>query len=321
MDVAVLLSCVAGVGTLLVFAGLDLAGRGRLRLDKRLDAWGRAAGPVALEDVTPIGDARGSRLSRALAGQSFADRLQRDLARANIRLTAAEFLMIQTGIVATGIATGLATTNVGAGLAVILFGVFGPRQFVGMAQRRRLNAFSNQLADTLMMMSSSLRAGYSLLQSMETVAREASEPTRSEFGRVLREVGLGLNAEDALNNLYRRMPSGDLDLMVTAINVQHEVGGNLARIFDNLSETLRERARVHGEIQTLTAQQRLGGMIIALLPVGLAGVLFVLRPTYLRPLLTSETIICMPAFALLILAAVMVVAGYLTIRRLVAIEV
>src|SRR5204863_7639248 len=135
---------------------------------------------------------------------------------------------------------------------------------------QRLRTFNGQLADTLMLMSNSLRAGYSLLHAMETVSREAPQPSAEEFGRVVREVGLGLGPEEALTNLHRRLPSDDLDLMVTAINVQHEVGGNLAKIFDTLAETIRERQRIHGEIQTLTAQQRMGGNVIALLPIALA---------------------------------------------------
>ncbi len=156
---------------------------------------------------------------------------------------------------------------------------------------------------------------------METVSREAPQPTAEEFGRVIREVGLGLSPEQALLNLHRRMPSDDLDLMVTAINVQHEVGGNLAKIFDTLAETIRERQRVTGEIRTLTAQQRLGGYVIALLPIALAGGLFLLNPTFLLPLLSDEQFICMPTFMMPIIAAVMVIAGYISIRKIVAIEV
>jgi tight adherence protein B len=137
----------------------------------------------------------------------------------------------------------------------------------------------------------------------------------------VREVGLGLSPEEALLNLYRRMPSEDLDLMVTAINVQHEVGGNLAKIFDTLGETIRERRRIQGEIQTLTAQQRIGGNVIAALPIVLAGGLTLMTPGYLAPLFTSETFVCMPAFGLPILAGVMMITGYFTIRRIVAIEV
>ena len=156
---------------------------------------------------------------------------------------------------------------------------------------------------------------------METVAREATEPTAEEFGRVVREVGLGLTPEQALLNLHRRMPSEDLDLMVTAINVQHEVGGNLAKIFDTLGETIRERTRIHGEIQTLTAQQQLAGAVISLLPVALAGFLFLMQPGFFSPLLTSETVICLPGFVIVGLTGMMILGGYLSIRKLVRIEV
>jgi tight adherence protein B len=109
--------------------------------------------------------------------------------------------------------------------------------------------------------------------------------------------------------------------MVTAINVQHEVGGNLAKIFDTLAETIRERQRIKGEIQTLTAQQRIGGNVIAALPLALAGGMSLLSPGYLNPLLTNQTLICMPAYGVPIAALVMMALGYLAIRKIVAIEV
>ena len=127
-------------------------------------------------------------------------------------------------------------------------------------QGRRLNAFNNQLGDTIVLLSNALRSGYSLLQSMETASRELSQPMAGELQRVTREVGLGLTIQDALANMMRRMPSDDLDLLITAINVQHEVGGNLAEILDTIAHTIRERIRIVGEIRTITAQQRLSGI-------------------------------------------------------------
>jgi tight adherence protein B len=232
-----------------------------------------------------------------------------------------EYLSISAAAVAVGAAIGVAAGNLLVSVVLGVVGFYLPRLIVGMAQKRRLKAFGDQLADTLMLQSNSLRAGYSLLQSMETVSREAPQPTAQEFGRVVREVGLGLSPEEALLNLYRRMPSDDLDLMVTAINVQHEVGGNLAKIFDTLAETIRERRRIQGEIQTLTAQQRIGGNVIAVLPLVLAGGMSLASPGYLSPLFSSDTFICMPAFGLPILAGVMMIIGYFAIRRIVAIEV
>ena len=223
--------------------------------------------------------------------------------------------------IAAGGLIGLVMRNLPLGTALAILGFYSPRLFVSITQKRRLKAFSGQLADTLMLMSNSLRAGYSLLQAMEAVSREGAEPTASEFGRVVREVGLGLSPEEGLLNLYRRMPSDDLDLMVTAINVQHEVGGNLAKIFDTLAETIRERRRIQGEIQTLTAQQRIGGNVIAGLPIVLAGGLSLVTPNYLTPMFSSDNFICMPAFGLPIMAGIMMIMGYIAIRKIVAIEV
>jgi tight adherence protein B len=319
IDTAILLASVGGFGVLLLFIGTHLLTHREVSLADRLTGWG-------VGKARPIEErmARGSiagRVESAVAKQSFAAAIQRDLARANLRLTVSEFLVIHAAAIGGGILLGALVRGIVGGLALGILGFLAPRLFVGMMQRKRVKAFGNQLADALMLMSNSLRAGYSLLQSMETVAREGPEPTAEEFGRVVREVGLGLTPEQALINLHRRLPSEDLDLMVTAINVQHEVGGNLAKIFDTLGETIRERTRIKGEIQTLTAQQRLGGTIIAALPIILAGAMFLMNRSYFDPLLSNRTLICMPAIGFPILTVLMVVTGWFAIRRIVAIEV
>lgn len=319
LDTAIVLASVSGLAVLLLFVGVHQVIHREVSLADRLTGWG-VGRARPLEDKVAQSWLSG-RVEGAVAKQSFATAIQRDLARANLRLTVSEFLLIHAGVVGAGLVLGTLLRGVVAGLALGILAFFLPRIFVSMRQRKREKAFGSQLADALMLMSNSLRAGYSLLQSMETVAREGPEPTAEEFGRVVREVGLGLSPEDALVNLHRRLPSEDLDLMVTAINVQHEVGGNLAKIFDTLGETIRERTRIKGEIQTLTAQQRLGGNIIACLPIALAGIVFMINPGYFEPLLSSETLICMPAFGFPILTALMVFAGWVSIRRLVKIEV
>jgi tight adherence protein B len=318
-DLAILFASVAGLGILLLFVGFHQVMRVEVSLTDRLAGWGNAAtrtGGTATERR-----AMAARFDAAVSKRSFAATIQRDLVRANVNLTVGEYLLIHVAAVGVGALVGLLMGSLPVGAVLAIIGFYAPRLFVSIAQKRRLKAFSSQLADTLMLQSNSLRAGYSLLQSMETVAREAPQPAGEEYGRVVREVGLGLSPEEALLNLHRRMPSDDLDLMVTAINVQHEVGGNLAKIFDTLGETIRERQRITGEIKTLTAQQRLGGYVIALLPVVLAGALAIINPGYLKPLMTSQWVICMPAFFMPIIACTMVVMGYLAIRKIVAIEV
>jgi tight adherence protein B len=318
-DAAILFASLAGLGVLLLFVGAHQVMKIEVSLTDRLAGWGAPAARAASTeaDRRPIA----ARLDAAVGKRSFAASIQRDLARANMKVTVGEYLLLHVAAIGIGGAVGFQINGVLGAAALAILGFYTPRVVVGMAQRKRFKAFGGQLADTLMLMSNSLRAGYSLLQAMETVSREGAQPTAEEFARVVREVGLGLSPEEALINLHRRLPSDDLDLMVTAINVQHEVGGNLAKIFDTLSETIRERQRITGEIRTLTAQQRLGGYVIALLPAVLAGGLFLINPTYLTPMLTSDRVICMPAFAMPIFAVVMVILGYLSIRKIVAIEV
>jgi tight adherence protein B len=200
-------------------------------------------------------------------------------------------------------------------LAGVALGFFGPDWFVKFRLSKRLKDFNGQLGDTISLLANSLRSGYSLLQSMELVSRESPDPIGAEFKRVVREVGLGLSPQDALNNLLRRMPSDDLDLLITAINIQYEVGGNLAQILDTISHTIRERVRIKGEIQVLTAQGRVSGYIITALPPLIGVVVTLINPTYMNTMWDFPWII-MP-----ICGGVMVFVGFLVIRKIVNIEV
>ena len=136
-----------------------------------------------------------------------------------------------------------------------------------------------------MLLANSLRAGSSFLQAVEMIVRETQPPISTEFGRVIREVNLGLPLDDALGNLSRRVRSDDLDLMTTAIAIHHTVGGNLAEILDSIAYTIRERVRIKGEIKTLTAQQRMSGYVVGFLPVALVLLLSVIAPTFMEPML------------------------------------
>src|SRR5262249_33568782 len=145
----------------------------------------------------------------------------------------------------------------------------------------------------------------------------------TEFQRVIREVNLGLPFETAMENMVRRVRSEDLELMATAINIQHTVGGNLAEILDTIAETIRERVRIKGEIRTLTAQQRLSGYIVGFLPVGLLLFLMVVAPKFMNPMFQIPPGIAgVPLRVILLaIAGIMMGIGFLLIRRIVAIEV
>jgi tight adherence protein B len=214
-------------------------------------------------------------------------KVQRDLARANLKLRPSEYYYIRFGAAASlGVVLFVFRGPI-FGLVGVLVGYFLPRLWVSRRMGKRLSAFNKQLPDTITLLSNSLRAGSSFLQSIELVSREGDLPMSEEMGRVVREVNLGLGMEEALNNLVRRIKSEDLDLMVTAIGIQQQVGGNLAEILDTIAFTIRERVRIKGEISTLTAQGRYSGYLVALLPVGLAFALNIINPEFMQPLFTQ----------------------------------
>lgn len=260
-------------------------------------------------------------VDKAVSQRTFGKTVQRRLAQADLKLTLFEFMLVKVFTTITGAAVGLFLGRGGAvqlvvfGLAGIALGFFGPDLFVKYRISARLKAFNGQLGDTIGLMANSLRSGYSMLQSMDLVARESPDPIGTEFKRVVREVGLGLSPQEALGNLFRRLPSDDLDLLITAINIQYEVGGNLAQILDTIAHTIRERVRIKGEIQVLTAQGRVSGYIISALPPGIGVIVTLINPTYMNAMWEFPWII-MP-----ICGGILVFVGFMIIRKIVNIDV
>ncbi|MEO5952677.1 MAG: type II secretion system F family protein [Chloroflexia bacterium] len=262
-----------------------------------------------------------ARVDKAVSQRTFGITTVKKLSQADLKLTLFEFMLIKICTTIAGAALGLFLGRGGAvqtvifGFAGIALGFFGPDFFVKFRTASRLKSFNGQLSDTIALMANSLRSGYSMLQSMDLVARESPSPIGAEFMRVVREVGLGLSPQEALGNLYRRLPSDDLDLLITAINIQYEVGGNLAQILDTIAHTIRERVRIKGEIQTLTAQGRVSGYIISALPPGLGVIVTIINPSYMNTMWAFPWII-MP-----ICGGILVFSGFMIIRKIVNIEV
>jgi tight adherence protein B len=175
--------------------------------------------------------------------------------------------------------------------------------------------FQDQLPDVLTLLVGSLRSGYGITIAMDTVAKQMPPPASEEFSRVVREVGLGMSSTQALQNLVRRIRSDDLDLVVTAIAIQYEVGGNLATILETISGTIRERIRLKGQLRVLTAQQSLQRIILTILPVAVAAVVYVIRPDYISALFTPGPTLLIP-----IAAVVLEVAGYIVMGKLGKVE-
>ena len=263
------------------------------------------------KDIDPF-----ATLSSDVQDKRFSVRVQRDLARANLKLRVAEYYYIRIGLaLSLGLVLGVLRDPL-SGLVGAFLGYMLPRFYVGRRIGGRLSAFNKQLADTITLLSNSLRAGSSFLQSIELVSRETPAPMGEEMGRVVREVNLGLGMEEALANLVRRIRSDDLDLMVTAIGVQQQVGGNLAEILDTIAFTIRERVRIKGEINTLTAQGRMSGYLVAFLPIGIAVTLNFINPSFMQPLFTQ-----LIGQILLAVGGVMMVIGFFAIQKIVDIKV
>jgi tight adherence protein B len=318
------LPILAGGSILTIFIGLSRVMSSRSEVVTRLGDI--TATTVKTEETADEAARRGRpvpevvvTLDRAIARQSFAQRMATDLARANVKMTVVEFMLLNLAIIVLGMLIGGVLVRALWIVGAVIGGVLGfiiPRFLLRFRQSRRLNAFNNQLGDTITLLANSLRSGYSLLQSMEMVAREVGEPMSEEFGRVTREIGLGLSTEEALQNLLRRITSDDLDMMITAINIQHEVGGNLAEILDTIGHTIRERVRIQGEIRTLTAMARYSGYVVSILPIAVAGIVFVMSPDYMSTLWTEAC-----GQQMLVAAAISMGIGWVFIRRIVNIEV
>lgn len=264
-------------------------------------------------------------LNRAIAGRGFADRIQRELARADLKLNVAEYLALHILLAFAFFAAGwlIGGRSIFMGLLAGIGALFVPRMYLGYQQRKRLRNFDNQLGDMLNLVVNGLRAGYSPMQALESVGRELPPPISVEFHRVVQEIQLGLPQEAALANLTRRVPSADLDFVVTAMNVQREVGGNLAEILDNISYTIRERVRIKGEIATLTAQGQITAWVISLLPIGLGLFLWIINRSYMNSIFGPPIVFGLPicGIAMVVTALIMIATGFAIVQKIVDIEV
>jgi tight adherence protein B len=255
-------------------------------------------------------------INRIMQGFGLGPILAREIARADLPFTVAEFAMIILGAGFFGFLIGFARG--GPVIGLVLAALFGylPILYLGIKKRRRQNAFTEQLPDVLTLLVGALRAGYGISQSLHVVVEQLPPPASTEFVRVVRAIGLGLSVQQALSDMADRVGTDDADLVVTAINVQYEMGGNLAQTLEIIGETIRDRIRIKREIRVLTAQQRLSGYVLAVLPVVLAILLFIMRPEYMSRLFEPGWVRLLP-----VTAVIMMIAGFLVIRRILDIEV
>lgn len=318
MTLALAIGATATLAVIVLFVGVlrfvEAEASPQQRLDAELLQRRRAAAEQETQESSSfIAD----RLDRVIAERDFTDELAQELRQADLRMTVSEYLLIRAATVLLAFLLGtVLTRNPISGVIVAVAGFFAPRLYVGYRRNRRLTAFNNQLEDVLTLLVGSLRAGHSFLNALNVIVEEIPPPASDEFRRVIHEVGLGLSLQEALLNLVERMESDDLDMIVTAINIQQEVGGNLATILDVISETIRERVRIQGEIRTLTSSQKLTGYILAGLPFILGSILYIMNPEYMSRLFVRGPTLILP-----VIAVVLIFIGFLVTRKIVDIEV
>lgn len=263
--------------------------------------------------------AKGVKEARFLDG--YKRKIQLELQRAHILLKPEEYITVCIILVfALGTFTFVlfSTSSMAIFVAIVggIIGWFIPSIYLKIKIRKRIKHLNDQLNDAIVLISNSLKAGYSFFQAVDIVSKEMTGPIAEEFSLLQKEVNFGTTTENALENLVNRVSSDDLELVVTAVMIQRQVGGNLAEVLDNISSTIRERISIKGEVRTVTAQGRISGLIISILPPGLVFILFLINREHISVLFTDPLGLAILGFSVL-----MELMGIYFISKIVKIDV
>lgn len=256
-------------------------------------------------------------LGKSKWGSIYKEKIEIQLIQAHLPLKPEEYIAINIIVfLAAAVVSLVFTENPVISVALAALAACVPLVYVNSREKSIIQKIEQQLPDTLALISNTLKSGYSFLQAIDTAARELPPPVSVEFQQILREINLGVNTEKALEGLTKRVQSRDLELIIMAVLIQRQIGGNLSEILDNISETIRSRIKIKGEIKILTAQGRISGLIISLLPVALMVILYLINPSYILTLFSHPL-----GWGMLILAVFMQAIGIYLIRRITRIEV
>jgi len=255
-------------------------------------------------------NALSDQVTQTLGSSSMAARLERQLAAADIKMKATEFLLIRFGLTLLLLLAGwLISSYLLGGLLLAGFGWMAPGMVLKHQQTKRSRDFANQLPDMLNLLVGSLRAGYGLLHACNVVKDEMPDPIAAEFDRLIKEVALGFSITSALNHMVERLNDEDLALIVTSIQIQTEVGGSLADVLDTISITIRERIKLKGQIRVMTSQQRATGWVLTGLPFATGTFLMLINPEYMMEMFQPGWTLFIPGGAF-----VMVILGNIAMR-------
>ncbi len=309
----IIIGVVLVVAVILLVIGMSGQPSGQDLVDKRL---GKKSKRKKKDEEVERSSVIGAAVDRVVANRGFAQNIATQLSRANLKWTVGEFLVLCALLGLSGALVMLLLNRLLLAPVLFIVGIVGPFIYIAVRRSKRLKDFNDQLSDTLNLMVNSMRAGYSTTQAMEVISKEMPPPMSEEFGRVVLELQLGVTFETTMANLLRRVPSNDLDLVITAMSVQREVGGNLAEVLDSISFTIRERVRIKGEINSLTAQGRITGFVITGIPFVLTFILNLINPEFMSGLFRDPC-----GWAMLSISFILIVLGFFTINKIVSIEV
>ena len=309
------LTSTAGLGILALLIGvvtvaylLIAPAPGRVPRDRRRPT--TAAGPSTLtRAATGITEAIDKILTRR--GTPGAGALE----QAGIRMRLQDFVFLVVVAIVVAFAVGLVVVGPLFGLLLALLTPVGAVALLKILAARRRAAFADQLDDSLQLMASSLRAGHSMLQALQSVAREAEEPTSEEFARIINETRVGRDLGSALDETARRMDSQDFTWVTQAIAINREVGGNLAEVLDGVGQTIRERNQIRRQVKALAAEGKLSAYVLMALPFGIGGFLFISNPSYIGTLTES-----MLGWVMIIAGVVMLTVGGFWLSKVVTIK-
>ncbi len=270
-----------------------------------------------IEDQAIVSYGGKSRKAKIDMDTSFMDKIQDELLQAGVHLRAKEYLMIRGVIVLLPAAIALILKNDPAmAMLAAIVGFILPPVVLKSKRKKRIELFDEQLGDVILIISNSLRAGFTFEQAMGSVARDLPDPIGPEFLKIIREVELGERLEVAMEDTATRMESDDMELMNTAVAIQRQVGGNLADVLDNIGKTIRDRIIMKKKIKAMTAQGEVSGKIIGALPLFLLGIISVANPDYIQPLFTTTL-----GKVLILISVVLEIIGFMVIKNIVNIEV
>jgi tight adherence protein B len=286
-------------------------------LKKRLDKLAIDEKKVATKLIKPKNQNSflSEQISRLFGGNALEKKAQ-ELSMSGVPLKAEEYYMIW---VMSGVLFPLMclfiSKNILVALGISAFGLLVPPLVINRAKNKRMHLFETQLSDALVVISNCLRSGFTFQQAIESITSEMPEPISKEFGKTLREVKLGISMDVALTNMVRRLHHDDLELLVNAVVIQRQIGGNLADILDSIAGTIKERLKIRSEIKVLTATGRMSGMVVGLLPVFMLAFLMVLNPSYVSMFFTTTI-----GMIMLIIAVVLESVGFLIVNKIVNVK-